>query len=290
MSEQEQEIVLRNSRVTTDAKGFVCLNDLWKLAGSPENRRSRDRYPSRRAKSLDEALRERIGENFPNSANPDAVSTYYTAGRGAGSRTFAHPVLALDYAEYLSPELAVEVREVFLRYRANDITLALEVVEGLSAQAEYDDLRVNLRQLVKEHNKQSAGAAKDASVKNFEAYNGAGLNGLYGGLTKAQLLRRKQLPKDAHHLDHAGHEELAANYFKATQATAKLKREGIKGQAPANDAHRQVGEAVRKTIKELGGTMPEDEPALEHIKEAEKRLKVDAKPQAARLPRRPPSK
>lgn len=92
-------------------------------------------------------------------------------------------------------------------------------------------------------------------------------------MTKARLLQHKGLPSDAHHLDHAGHEELAANYFKATQAAAKLKRDSIKGQRAANQAHAKVGEAVRETIESLGGTMPEDEPALEHIKEAEKRLK-----------------
>ena len=131
----------------------------------------------------------------------------------------------------------------------------------------------------------SAGAAKDAGVTNFEAYNGAGLKGLYGGMTKAEVLAHKGLPADAHHLDHAGHEELASNYFKATQAEAKLKRDGIKGQTAANMAHMQVGEAVRNTIEGLGGTMPEDEPALDHIKEAEKRLKSAAPKQNKQLPK-----
>src|SRR5262245_6667968 len=119
------EIVLRGSRVATDQDGNVCLNDLWRLAGTPENRRSRDWYPSKRAKALDEALRLRIGENFPNSKKISAISTYYTQGRGVKARTYAHPVLALDYAEYLEPDLGVEVRETFLRYRAHDVTLAL---------------------------------------------------------------------------------------------------------------------------------------------------------------------
>jgi DNA-damage-inducible protein D len=123
-------------------------------------------------------------------------------------------------------------------------------------------------------NVESAGAALAAGVKNFENYNGAGLRGLYGGKTKADVVKHKELPKGAHHLDHAGHEELAANYFKATQATAKLKREQIKGQKAAEEAHEQVGAAVRQTIKGLGGTMPEDEPAHDHIKEARKRVKA----------------
>jgi hypothetical protein len=215
---------------------------------------------------------------------------YYAAGRGRGARTFAHRVLALDYAEYLNPDVGVEVRETFLRVRANDVTLALDIIEGMAEQAEYDQLRMKLRQLVKDHNKASAGAAQDAGVKNFEAYNGAGLKGLYGGMTKAELLRHKELPPEAHHLDHAGHEELAANYFKATQAVAKLKREGIKGQAAANLAHMKVGEAVRNTIKGLGGTMPEDEPALEHIREAEKRVKASQPKEPKGLPSKPPPK
>lgn len=289
MTQASFELILRGSRVATDAQGNVCLNDLWKLAGEPEHRRSRDWYPSKRAKALDAALRARIGENFPSSRKTEASSTYYTAGRGVKARTFAHPVLALDYAEYLDPDLAVEVRETFLRYRARDVTLALEIVDGMSDQFEYDAIRVKLRQLVKEHNKLSAGVAKDAGVGNFEAYNGAGLSGLYGGLTKAELLKHKGLPEDADRLEHAGHEELAANYFKATQAIAKLKRDAIKGQAAANKAHNEVGKAVRKTIADIGGTMPESEPALEHIREAEKRLKAVQPQEPKALPRRPPT-
>ena len=220
MSDEKPILILRDSQVTTDEKGNVCLNDLWKLAGEPENRRGRDWYPSKRAKALDGALRARIGEIFPNSEEVGPETTYYVNGRGAKSRTFAHPVLALDYAEFLNSDLAVEVREVFLRYRANDVTLALDIVEGLAEQAEYDDLRVKLRTLVKEHNKLSAGAAKDAGVKNFEAYNGAGLAGLYGGMTKADVLRHKGLPEDAHHLDHAG----MRNWRRITLKLLKLPR------------------------------------------------------------------
>jgi DNA-damage-inducible protein D len=283
MEGQPIEIVLRGKVIETDTAGNVCLNDLWKLAGEPANRRARDWYPSKRAKALDAALRIRIGENFPNSKKIDEKTTYYVEGRGVKARTFAHPVLALDYAEFLNADLGVEIRETFLRVRARDVTLALEIVEGMAEQAEYDGLRVKLRQLVKEHNKMSVGVAQEAGVRNFEAYNGAGLAGLYGDMTKADLLKKKGLDEDADRLAHAGHEELAANYFKATQAIAKLQRDKIKGQKAANDAHYQVGAAVRSTIKDLGGTMPEDEPTLEHIKEAEKRLKKAEKADKDRL-------
>lgn len=59
---------------------------------------------------------------------------------------------------------------------------------------------------------------------------------------------------------------MAANLFRATQTEEKLKREKIKGKQNANKAHYEVGKKVRQTIKELGGTMPEELPAENSIK------------------------
>lgn len=60
-----------------------------------------------------------------------------------------------------------------------------------------------------------------------------------------------------------GSTELAANLFRATQTDEKLRREKIKGKFAAYETHYQVGKKVRQTIKELGGTMPEDLPTPE---------------------------
>ena len=64
-----------------------------------------------------------------------------------------------------------------------------------------------------------------------------------------------------------------ANLFRATQAEDKLRREKITGKAKANQAHHEVGAKVRQTIKELGGTMPENLPAAESIKKLESKAK-----------------
>lgn len=66
-----------------------------------------------------------------------------------------------------------------------------------------------------------------------------------------------------------GSTELAANLFRATQTEEKLRREKIKGKTRANQTHREVGAKVRQTIKELGGTMPEDLPTVESVKKLE---------------------
>lgn len=60
-----------------------------------------------------------------------------------------------------------------------------------------------------------------------------------------------------------GSEELAANLFRITQTESKLKRENIYGASAATATHLNVGKKVRSTIKDLGGTMPEDLPVPE---------------------------
>jgi DNA-damage-inducible protein D len=66
-----------------------------------------------------------------------------------------------------------------------------------------------------------------------------------------------------------GSTEPAANLFRATQTEEKLRREPTRGKAAANRTHHEVGAKVRQTIKELGGTMPEDLPCVESIKRLE---------------------
>ena len=140
-----------------------------------------------------------------------------------------------------------------------------------------DSKRVFLRDEMKEHNKNLAKAAKEAGVINYANFQDYGYMGLYDGMRQKDIHAKKKLKKTEAILDHMGSEELAANLFRATQAEAKLKRENILGQDKANKSHHEVGKKVRKTIRELGGTMPEKLPTPDHVKESKKRLKKDQK-------------
>jgi DNA-damage-inducible protein D len=95
--------------------------------------------------------------------------------------------------------------------------------------------------------------------------------GLYNGLKVKDIHARKGLKKGQKILDHMESTELAANLFRATQTEEKLKRDNIKKKNEANITHFKVGKKVRQTIKELGGTMPEDLPTVESIKKIEKK-------------------
>ena len=133
--------------------------------------------------------------------------------------------------------------------------------------------RLMLRQEVKTHNVKLAGAAKDAGVvgtKDYAIFQNHGYMGLYGGLSAQDIHRRKGLKKNQHILDHMGSTELAANLFRATQTEEKLRRDNIKGKQQANKTHFEIGKKVRKTIEEIGGTMPENLPVADSIKKLEK--------------------
>lgn len=146
-----------------------------------------------------------------------------------------------------------------------------------------DQKRLLLRREVAEHNKRLVNAAHDAGVidaRDYAIFQNHGYKGLYGGLDQRKIHARKGLKKSQKILDHMGHEELAANLFRATQTEAKLRREGIQGKEQANQAHFDVGREVRETIKRLGGTMPEDLPTPEKsIKqlEREERKRLEGK-------------
>lgn len=137
-----------------------------------------------------------------------------------------------------------------------------------------DQKRLLLRREVAEHNKRLVDAAHDAGVidaMDYAIFQNYGYKGLYGGLGQREIHAKKGLKKSQKILDHMGHEELAANLFRATQTEAKLRREGIQGKSQANQTHFGVGREVRETIKRLSGTMPEDLPTPEKsIKQLER--------------------
>lgn len=143
-----------------------------------------------------------------------------------------------------------------------------------------EEKRLFLRSELLQHNSQLASAAKDAGVidsRDYAIFQNYGYQGLYGGMTAKDIHARKGLKKSQKILDHMGSTELAANLFRATQTEEKLMRENIKGKQKANMTHYEVGAKVRQTIKELGGTMPENLPVEESIKVVERKRQKQLK-------------
>ncbi|MBP9743483.1 MAG: DNA damage-inducible protein D [Burkholderiales bacterium] len=145
-------------------------------------------------------------------------------------------------------------------------------------QLKEDHKRLFLRNELKEHNKQLVETAQLAGVEtnlDFAIFQNHGYKGLYGGLDAKAIHKQKGLKKSQKILDHMNSTELAANLFRATQAEEKLKRDEVKNKTRANQTHYEVGKKVRETIKELGGTMPEDLPSVENIQKMEQKTRLE---------------
>jgi DNA-damage-inducible protein D len=131
--------------------------------------------------------------------------------------------------------------------------------------------RVFVRGEVSNENKRLFKTAKQAGVSNFGLFNDAGYRGLYG--SPLSEIERKKGIKKGELLDRAGSAGLAANLFRITQTDEKLKKDNIKSDYNARQTHFMVGGKVRQTIKDIGGSLPENLRPEKHIKEVKKEIK-----------------
>lgn len=196
---------------------------------------------------------------------------------GSGAERQIDDVMLSRYACYLivmNGDPRKEVIAVGQSYFAVK-TRQQELIDNYEQMSE-DQKRLAIRNEMIAHNKSLAEAAQMAGIadqREYAIFQNKGYQGLYGGLGAKEIHARKGLKKSQKILDHMGSTELAANLFRATQTDEKLRRENIQGKQAAYDTHYQVGKKVRQTIKELGGTMPEDLPTPEKsVKQIEREV------------------
>ena len=158
-------------------------------------------------------------------------------------------------------------------------TRKMELTEREYSSLTEEEKRFYQRNLTKKGNYSLNIAARNAGVKNFDKFHNARYKGLYNGETADDIAKRKKLRYREDILDNMGSEELIANLFRISQTEQKLKRENINSESEANKTHYEVGSKIRNTIKELGGTMPEDLPtpdkSLKELEKENKKLKIN---------------
>jgi hypothetical protein len=108
-----------------------CLTDLWRAAGSPENREpwnwarfEGQRYLQALAATLNMiwdpenlcVTQVLAGEDHVSPHAPVAAGHLFETRQGRGGGTWAHQLAGLEYARYLSPELAIACNQFLLDY------------------------------------------------------------------------------------------------------------------------------------------------------------------------------
>ena len=137
-----------------------------------------------------------------------------------------------------------------------------------------DSERLQMRERVRDANTGLASLAKRVGVRNFAVFHDRGYKGLYGGLGVGEIKARKNIPTKDDLLDCVGHTELAANYFRITQARERIEKYGINDEGRANLAHQEAGAEVRRSMIKISGVKPEDLPSatnLKRLRQAESR-------------------
>jgi DNA-damage-inducible protein D len=157
-------------------------------------------------------------------------------------------------------------------------------MELLEAQESPDQRRVAARERVTQSFRRVSGVAKDAGVQRQALFHDARYQGLYNGRGTREVKRLKGLGEKDNLFDFAGALELSAHEFQMNLAANVLAKDAVKGEQHAIVTNRKVGEHVRTTIKNSGGTLPEALKLEEPIKNVKKRL---ATPKALKRPTEP---
>ena len=249
---------------------YWSSRDLWKVLGYTEYRHFLPVIE--KAKIACQNSSQPISDHFEDILEMVVI--------GSGAERPLDSIKLSRYACYLTVQNADPNKTIVAQaqtYFATQTRIAeIQQMDAYNRLSSEDEKRLFLRNELAKHNSQLADAAKGAGViepRDYAIFQNHGYMGLYGGLGAKEIHERKNLKKSQKILDHMGSTELAANLFRATQTEEKLRRDHIVGKTKANRTHYEVGAKVRQTIKELGGTMPENLPVVESIKTIETKKK-----------------
>lgn len=166
----------------------------------------------------------------------------------------------------------IALAQTYFAVQTRKQELTEQEYEGLSE----NERRLYTRQNVRDKNKYLYKTAQESGVNNYGKFTNYGYKGLYNGESASDIKARKGIKGNEDILDYMGSTELAANLFRITQTDEVLKNKKIHDEEEACLTHHDVWQAVRQTIKRIGGTMPEDLPtpkqSIKQIEEESKKL------------------
>lgn len=244
--DNQLNLMLRGQVISEDDQGRICLDDIWEAAGANPTKAPKHWRLQKAPAELTEALQKKVTADYLKANVPNQSVIHADRGRGAKG-TFAHPVLAAAYAGYLSPKLEIEIREVWLRFRAGDAKLADEVLDRASPE---DNEWAAKRALSRSTRAAFTDCLKAHGVnegKEFAQCTNATYQGLFGSTAK-ELKQQRQLSKKASLRDSFSLKELATVSFAEVLSTDRIEDEQCFGFRECHSTTSKVAKSVRSLI------------------------------------------
>jgi hypothetical protein len=241
-----QALVLRGKQIRQDVNGHFCLDDIWEAAKSGASQLPKHWRGQGAVKRLEAELQKKVIAGYLKE-NKEIIPVAY-ANRGRGNKgTYAHPILAAAYAGYLSPKLEIEVREVWIRYRAGDAALADEILqratptdnEWAAVRAMARSKRVGYTETLKNHGVHGRGYPQCTNAIYRQILQGSA----------AQIRARKNLPRKANLRDNMETDELSYVMAAEVLATDRIKEEKPQGNDACAVASSRSAGFIREAIE-----------------------------------------
>lgn len=124
-------ITIGTTEIRRNDADLVSLTDLYQAADS-QGYAAGKQSPSEWARRSGEQFIDFVASNLDTAKCRIYKSSKARADRGGG--TYAHWQIALAYAKYLSPELHMQVNQVYARAKSGDVTLADEIADKATAK------------------------------------------------------------------------------------------------------------------------------------------------------------
>jgi len=243
-----EELTPFGFNISTDSKGRFSLTDLWKEAGS-----DKQKTPAKWQESKPVQDFIKTAARFLNVGISDVIDSK----RGKSGGSYGHKQILLEYAQYLSPELAVVVNEVYFQRLEEEknpqlaIDRAVKTWERKGKTAEWISTRLNGKaaRLVFTHTLSSHGV----KGVGFSDCTNAIYKPLWGG--SAALVRvKKNLPEKSNTRENMTTTELLAVSLAEALASDNIKKHDIFGNTNCRNECFRTGSIIADAVKISLGT------------------------------------
>lgn len=242
--ENRNEITPFGYQIAKDNKGRISLTDLWKSAGSPDGKEVWRWSETQEAKAFISATSKIL-----NLAKNEVM--FAKRGRSGGS--FANKQIALEYAQYLSPELAYAVNQMFFERLAeekNPDLILNRAVDTYKKKGKTEDW-------IGERLKGKAARLNFTKTLSIHGVSGIGFSNCTNAIYKplwggdAKLVRTKKgLPERSNTRESMSKVELAAVGLAELLASENIERLNIYGNKKCEDECLRTGTIVSQAVKQ----------------------------------------